>query len=93
MSVLHVVSRPNRLRDCLARAMAGDSVLLIQEGVLADFDSVNLESIPAMTVHALSEHITPVEGKSGPWRKRIERIDFSGFVRLTERHQTTIFWG
>lgn len=93
MSILHMVSQPNRLWDCLARISDGDAILLLHEGVLEDVDAVHLASFPVMSMHILCEHTTLTREIDTALSNRFQLIDFTGFVSLTERHQTTIFWG
>jgi len=92
MSILHMVSRPNRLGDCLARISDGDAILLLHEGVLSDVDPAHLASFPVMPIHILCEHTTLTREIDPALSNRFELINLPGFVSLTERHQTTIFW-
>lgn len=88
-----MVNQPDRLWDCLARISDGDAILLLHEGVLSAVDSVHRASFPAMSMHVLCEHTTLTREIDTALSNGFQLIDFTGFVSLTEQHETTIFWG
>lgn len=92
MSILHLVSKPHRLGDCLARIGDGDDILLLHRGDLAHLAGYQPESFPAISIHVLQEPTEQEPGIDVSLRDRFELIDFAGFVKLTERHPTTLFW-
>ena len=77
-------------------AVSGDSILLIQDGVLALQSSIALASFTAkcrsnkIAVYALIDdcQLRGVENKYSD----IELVDYAGFVQLVSNHQKQLAW-
>ncbi len=90
MSTLHILNKfPDhpRFRACLEAIAEGDTLLLIENGVLATLTAAG--ELPA-TTHTLAADlaasgIRPAEGDT-----RV--VDYPGMVRLTTTHSHIISW-
>jgi tRNA 2-thiouridine synthesizing protein B len=92
MTVLHLVNRAAALEACLARAKAGDAILLIEDGVYAAMDRDTRQPSIRDSLHVLREHLA-VRGLDA---ERVEAavalVDFPDFVALTVRYTQSINW-
>jgi len=77
-------------------AVSGDSILLIQDGVLALQSSIALASFIAkcrscdISVYALNDdcQLRGIENKCSD----VELVDYAGFVQLISNHQKQFAW-
>ncbi len=110
MNSLHTVNKSpgsaELLRSCLRTAVAGDTVLLIEDGVYACGESqINHllfnELDPAIRLCALQEDLLARgidlnaglnAGITGDTAGRIEAISYPQFVKLACHHTRTISW-
>ena len=84
MSALYIVNHASVLAGCVALAGPNDSILLIQDAVLAaatDHDRPVVALQEDLTSRAI-EHIG----------RHVETTDYAGFVELTVRHQPIVSW-
>lgn len=97
MSTLHIVSkspfRTDALQRCLALASAGDSIILIEDGVLAVHLPVLSNNTLAddINCYALSEDLR-ARGL-GVNDSNIRSIDYAGFVTLVCEHRNSLSHG
>ena len=97
---LHIVNqspaKDNTYASCLRVAQAGDSILLIEDGVYAALATA-VASAPIvaapdrMGFYALEPDIA-ARGLAGRTNVAVELVDYAGFVELTERHQQIVSW-
>ncbi len=106
MSSLHTVNKSSSsadvLNSCLRTAVAGDTVLLIEDGVYACGSSqadllLFSELDPAVRLCALQEDLQArgidlSGGMNGRITGRIEAISYPQFVELACHHARTISW-
>lgn len=82
------------LDTLLLIAGAGDDLLLLQDGVLAALAGcralMRLSDCEAM-LWVLDEDVQ-ARGLTGQISTRVQRIDYTGFVMLTSRHQQQMVW-
>jgi len=101
MSTLHTVNkspfdRPS-LASCVAHCLPGDSILLIEDGVLG---ARNGSASAKMLVDAMANCKVYVLGPDATARGMapdamvtgIETIDYNGFVELAVNHKRTQSW-
>jgi tRNA 2-thiouridine synthesizing protein B len=97
MTTLHLVNRAHPASDtltaCLAHCTAGDSVLLIGDGVYNAGAAVldSLADVPNVTVYALSADVT-ARGLADRLAASVQCVDYDGFVALCAAHQPVITW-
>ncbi|MBC6904863.1 sulfurtransferase complex subunit TusB [Saccharophagus sp. K07] len=89
--MLHIIStspfRSPAIRECLAIAQTGDSLLLLADGVYAVQQGEKVFN--GLSVHILGEH-AEARGISLPsWATS---IDYDGMVALTEQHHPIQTW-
>jgi tRNA 2-thiouridine synthesizing protein B len=102
VSSLHTVNKSSSSADvlssCLRTAVAGDTVLLIEDGVYACGGSQSdlllfSELDPAVRLCALQEDVQARGIKlSENVHRRIEAISYPQFVELACQHTRTISW-
>jgi tRNA 2-thiouridine synthesizing protein B len=97
MTTLHLVNRAHPASDaltaCLAHCTAGNSVLLIGDGVYNAGAAV-LDSLcdpPDVTIYALSADVT-ARGLDYRLAASVQRVNYDGFVSLCAAHQPVITW-
>ena len=100
MSTLHTISKSwhdaQWLYEQLAFASKGDSILLLQDGVLASHSPITLASFVAkcgasqVAVYLLEDdcELRGIQNKY----ERLELVDYVGFVRLIARHDKQVAW-
>ena len=82
------------IRSMVRYMQPGDCLLLIEDGVLAGLtDSAPLECLltSPLPVYALQEDID-ARGLSVRFSDKIQRISYTGFVKLTIEHQQHFAW-
>ena len=92
MTVLHRVTRVAALEACLARAGAGDAILLVEDGVYAAMDRVWPARATPHNLHVLREHLALRGLDSGRVDPAVTQIDLLGFVALAVRHAHNMEW-
>ncbi len=101
MSVLHIVNRSpcesRSLELCLARAAAGDTVLLIENAVYAAMrDSIAARQIETalgrIAVCVLEPDLAARGFAAAAPLEGIARIDYAGFVELSVAHRAALSW-
>lgn len=97
MAVLHIVNRSPAvsasLRQCLARLGAGDSLLLIEDGVyaaLAGCEAAHL--LAGCKVYALQSDLAARGLEPKQWLAGLEAVDYAGFVELAAGHAQVVSW-
>jgi tRNA 2-thiouridine synthesizing protein B len=91
---LHTVNKSPFTHGCLASCLrlvdADDEILLLEDGVYAALPNQMPDSaLPRVRV--LAEDLA-ARGLLDRIEPRIERVDYAGFVRLTERHGRVLAW-
>ncbi len=99
MSTLHTVNKSpfthNTLTSCLRIARAGDSILLLEDGVYAATGEHQLahqlqQAVDAgIHVYVLLPHL---QERQLALPATIEAVDYPGFVDLSTRHQRIQSW-
>lgn len=101
MTMLHIVNKSpferNTLASCLGHALAGDSVLLIEDAVVGALEgSTFAEQIKAAladkSVYVLTADLA---ARGMPENRIIEGlrlVDYAGFVDLTANNEKTQSW-
>ena len=95
---LHTVNKSgtesSTLMTCLRIAAAGDTILLIEDGVYAGLESNAEPILKGVTqIHILA--LTPdlqARGLVDRLMPGIQQVDYDGFVNLTEEHEKVISW-
>ncbi|MBC54016.1 MAG: sulfurtransferase complex subunit TusB [Gammaproteobacteria bacterium] len=97
MSTLHIVNkspfRSDALQRCLALVAPGDSILLIEDGVLAASLSTLADSVSgrSVTCYALIDDLA-ARGVSAA-DTCIRSVDATGFVNLIVEHRNSLSHG
>ncbi|WP_020397042.1 sulfurtransferase complex subunit TusB [Thiolinea disciformis] len=103
MAMLHIVNKSpferNTLKSCLGHALAGDSVLLIEDAVIG---AVSGSSVVAelqqaingnsISIYALGPDLTARGVKLERVLEGIQVVDYAGFVDLTVANEKTQSW-
>ncbi|WP_298608751.1 sulfurtransferase complex subunit TusB [uncultured Thiothrix sp.] len=103
MSMLHIVNKSpferNALKSCLAHALAGDSVLLIEDAVIGAVSGSSIvtelqQAINgnAVKIYALSPDLAARGVKAERVLEGIQVVDYAGFVDLTVANEKTQSW-
>lgn len=100
MAALHLVFRSpaasSALAHCLARAGAGDAVLLLGDGVYGAVPIVYGSLAPAgpsgVAVYALMADLEARGLELAGLAPEVCPIDYPGFVALTEAHHPIVSW-
>ncbi len=85
MATLHLVNNPTALQSCLDVAAAGDSVLLIEDGVYGATGEVTkslLVLASDVEARGLKDRIS----------NTAESINYHKFVTLVETHKPIVTW-
>ena len=98
--MLHIVNKSPTERStfasCLAHAMPGHAVLLIEDGIYAatrgSAACARLEALdPGIEVYVLGPDVNArAMGRSLP--ERVKSVDYRGFVELVTRHPRVQSW-
>ena len=103
MSILHIVNKSpferNALKSCLAHALAGDCVLLIEDAVIGAVSGSTLvaelqQAINgnAVKIYALAPDLAARGVKAERVLEGIQLVDYAGFVDLTVANEKTQSW-
>lgn len=101
MAMLHIVNKSpferNALSSCLGHALAGDSVLLIEDAVVgAIAGSANAGELSAAladkSVYVLKEDLAARGMQESRVVEGIQLVDYGGFVDLTADNEKTQSW-
>ena len=94
MATLHTVNKAGQpLELCLRALNAGDSVLLLEEGVYALFEASDVLSdlLKHVAVYVLEADVL-ARGMSNKGGLDIGMVDYQGFVELTEANDKVVSW-
>ncbi len=97
--MLHIVNRSpyqsHSIEQCLNQALANDALLLIEDAVYTALINSrwrsSLESSRA-EIYVLESDLLARGLSDQPLCKTIKRVDYSGFVELTENHTPIHSW-
>jgi len=98
--MLHIVNKSpyekNSLASCLAHALKGSAVLLIEDAVYAAAKGSAAEAAlkraqPEVTVYALGPDLE-ARGMGGAVIDGVKVVDYGGFVDLVAEHRTSQSW-
>ena len=103
MARLHIVNKSpferNALKSCLAHALSGDAVLLIEDAVIAAVSGSTLVAELQQTMngnavkfYALGPDLAARGVKAERVLEGIEIVDYAGFVDLTVANEKTQSW-
>lgn len=101
MAMLHIVNKSpferNSLASCLGHALAGDSVLLIEDAVVgavdrSDFAEQIKTALADKAVYALSNDLAARGIQESRVITGVQLIDYAGFVDLTINNEKTQSW-
>lgn len=101
MAMLHIVNKSpferNALRSCLGHALAGDSILLIEDGAVGAVagSSIAAELKAAMadkSVYVLGPDLAARGIKADRVIEGVNIVDYAGFVDLTAENDKTQSW-
>jgi tRNA 2-thiouridine synthesizing protein B len=101
MSTLHTVNKSpferNALQSCVGHLLAGDAVLMIEDGVLgARNGSSSAATVKAAlasgSVYALASDLAARGIKPEHLIDGVQTIDYGGFVDLVAQHTRTVAW-
>ncbi|WP_422134079.1 MULTISPECIES: sulfurtransferase complex subunit TusB [unclassified Endozoicomonas] len=94
MATLHTVNKTGQpLELCLRALNAGDSVLLLEEGVYALYEASDVLSdlLRHVTVYVLEADVL-ARGITNRDDLDIGMVDHQGFVELTEANDKVVSW-
>ncbi len=100
MSMLHTVNKSpfnnDALSSCLKCALAGSSVLLIEDGVYAarkgtQYTDLIQQALQDKKVYALQPDLE-ARGMMSNLIDGVELVDYAGFVDLTTEHDAVQAW-
>ena len=91
MSILHTLNSPHLLELCLRSVNAGDSILLIENGVYLARQQSSPELPADVQVHALESDVD-ARGLTERISSGVKTADYSDFVRLCCDHDKVINW-
>ncbi len=93
--MLHIVNKShserNALASCLRVAQAGQSVLLIEDGVYAAVGGALGEATTRLKVYALGPDLA-ARGLAGKAAAGVTLVDYAGFVDLVAEHSSNQTW-
>ncbi len=90
--MLHIIKNSAALDNAMAYSQPNDQFILLEDAVFALIS----EQYGRSLMLSLSERCFALEvdlEARGIVSDLIELVDFTGFVELTEQHQTNITWG
>jgi tRNA 2-thiouridine synthesizing protein B len=95
MTVLHIVNKSpserNALQSCLRVAQDGQSLLLIEDGVLAATGAALGNATQRLKVYALGPDLA-ARGLAGKAAPGVTLVDYAGFVELVAAHGRNQSW-
>ncbi|NLS14653.1 sulfurtransferase complex subunit TusB [Vibrio sp. SM6] len=90
--MLHIIQSERGLRAARPLIHSSDVVLLVEAAVyLANPSHYAHAMLPSCSLYALSEDVT-ARGIMTLISNKIQQVDFSGFVALTETHSQNATW-
>ncbi len=101
MSTLHTVNKSpferNALQACVGHMMAGDAVLMIEDGVLGARKSPATSemvktALESGSVYALASDLSARGVKPEDVIEGVKLVDYGGFVDLVAQHARTVAW-
>lgn len=103
MAMLHIVNKSpferNALESCLAHTLAGDTVLLIEDAVIAAVTGTCLApelqiamKDRSVAIYALAPDLAARGVSTQRILDGIQIVDYAGFVDLTVAHAKTQSW-
>ncbi len=101
MSTLHTVNKSpfdrNALQSCIGYLMAGDAVLMIEDGVVGarkgSSASATVQAALANgSVYALASDLAARGIQSEHLIEGVKLVDYGGFVDLVAQHARTVAW-
>ena len=87
MATLHIVNSAAALDSCLPLARGHDAVLLIEDGVYAARDELQV----AASLHVLDSDLR-ARGLAGHIDPAFRVVTYDGFVGLVEQHSPIVTW-
>lgn len=103
MAMLHIVNKSpferNALRSCLAHALSGDAVLLIEDAVIGAVSGTSVAAElqqaingNSVSIYALGPDLAARGVKAERMLEGIQVVDYAGFVDLTVANEKTQSW-
>jgi len=100
MSTLHTVNKSpferNALTSCTGHLLAGDAVLMIEDGVLGARKGSALAAVQAAlgsgSVYALAPDCAARGIRPDDVIEGVQLVDYAGFVDLVAQHARTVAW-
>ena len=103
MAMLHIVNKSpferNALRSCLAHALSGDAVLLIEDAVIGAVSGTSVAAElqqaingNSVAIYALGPDLAARGVKAERMLEGIQVVDYAGFVDLTVANEKTQSW-
>lgn len=101
MTMLHIVNKSpferNALSSCLGHALAGDSVLLIEDAVVGAIAGSTAAgelstALADKSVYVLKEDLAARGMQESRVVEGIQLVDYGGFVDLTVNNEKTQSW-
>ncbi|OFE11919.1 hypothetical protein PHACT_01155 [Pseudohongiella acticola] len=94
MSTLHIVSkspfRTDALQRCLALVGAGDSIILIEDGVLAVNQTALTNAIASLNIRCFALSDDLAARSLGTDGTAVSATDMAGFVQLVCEHRNSL---
>ncbi|MEZ5491977.1 MAG: sulfurtransferase complex subunit TusB [Gammaproteobacteria bacterium] len=91
MSHLHTLNNPALLALCLRACQAGDSLILLEDGVYCAMDATLLEQLGELSVYALREDLA-ARGLQDRTQASVTTVSMTDFVRLCCDASRVINW-
>lgn len=103
MAMLHIVNKSpferNALKSCLAHTLAGDTVLLIEDAVVAAVTGTSIApelqlamQDKSVSIYALGPDLSARGVSAERVLEGIQVVDYAGFVDLTVANEKTQSW-
>jgi tRNA 2-thiouridine synthesizing protein B len=99
MSTLHIVSSSpfdsNAFSSALKTASQGDAILLIENGVYAAVDALQIDNLMSGAMSDVTHYVLTedVDARALPrLRNNIAKVDYAGFVALVCQHHNSVSW-
>lgn len=101
MAMLHTVNKSpferNALKSCIGLAVAGSSVLLIEDGVVAAMQNTSHASVITDAMSNIKFYVLGADLKARGLNEAnlidgISIVDYSGFVDLATKHDSVQSW-
>ena len=101
MSTLHTVNKSpfdrNALQSCIGHLIAGDAVLMIEDGVVGARKGTSASAtvqtaLANGSVYALASDLAARGIKPEHLIDGVQTVDYAGFVDLVAQHRRTVVW-